>query len=158
MGWETAVSAGFSLLSASNKIDQGTAQAKAIAQEGQQKDQNIADNTVRTVGGLQSSFLQSGIALGPGTNAVISQAFSKGFTDIGRTTTNANNAAKNAYNSARTSALDTIAGSALSAAGGGKAAGDWLDTQTSNLWNNGVGQTVGSWLDPSPVGPYQNPF
>lgn len=157
MGWETAAAAGFSLLSASNKIDQGTAQAKALALQGKQQDQTIADNTVRSVGSLQASFLQSGITLDGGPNAVISQAFAKGFTDISRNTTNVNNAAKNAYNSARTAALDTLAGGALGAAGG-KEVGGFLDSTTSSLYKNGFGQTVGSWLDPSPVGPYRNPF
>lgn len=157
MGWETAAQTGFSLLSASNKLDQGNDQANAIAQEGNEKSQDIADNTLRSVGKLQSSFLQSGLTLDAGTQNIINQAFAKGTTDIGRTVDNANNASKNAYNTARTAALTTLASGAVSTAGGGAKVGGFLDSTTSSLVNNGIGQTVGSWLDPSPTGPYLPP-
>lgn len=154
MGWETAAAAGFSILSASNKIDQGKAQAQALADQGTYQEKNIADNTVRTTGKLQTSFLNSGIALDDlgGTSAVIGQAFNQGYTDIERTRSNADNASKNAYNSARTAALEGLVSSAAGKAIG-SSVGGFLDNQTSSLVND-FGQESGSWLDPSPTGPY----
>lgn len=154
MGWETAIGAGFGLLSASNKIDQGNAQAQALADQGTYQEKNIADNTVRSVGKLQTSFLNSGIALDDlgGTSAIIGQAFSQGYTDISRTQTNADNASKNAYNTSRSAALESLAGG-LVKSGISSSVGGFLDDQTSNLFNS-VGQETGSWLDPSPTGPY----
>lgn len=163
MGWETGAAAGFSILSASNKIDQGKAQAQALADQGTYQEKNIADNTVRTAGKLQTSFLQGGIALDDvgGTSAVLSQAFTQGTTDINRTQTNADNASKNAITAARSAALETLA-QGLGASGLGSSIGGAADSATSGLYDgsllqdgvNGFGQSSGSYLDPSPTGPY----
>lgn len=154
MGWETAATAGFGILSASNQIDQGKAQAQALADQGTYQEKNEADNTVRNIGKLQTSFLQSGIALDNlgGTQAVIGQAGQQGLTDISRTATNADNASKNAVNAARTAALNGLAKGVISS-GIGSSVGGFLDAQTSDL-SNSIGQETGSWLDPSPTGPY----
>lgn len=118
MGWETLAVAGFSALQAVNTIQQGNAQARAIDQQAQQQAQNEADNTLRSAGRVQTSFLQSGITLEGGPMQAITQAFTKGQTDIGRIASNANNAASNAINAARSKALQGLASSAAGAAGG----------------------------------------
>lgn len=107
----TLAIAGFSVLNAANTANQGTAQAKAAVQQGEYQTQQIADNTVRSAGALKTSFLQSGLTLDGGPMAVLSQAFAKGQTDIGRIATNANNTAKNDINTARTKALESLASS-----------------------------------------------
>lgn len=159
MSWETAASTGFQALSAGNKIAQGNAQAEALAQEGMYKEQQISDNTQRTVGKLQTSFLQSGIALDDigGTQAVIGQAIQQGRTDIDRTATNYNNAAKNAQSTARTQALEgLIQGLGKSSFGG---AGNGVTNAAAYGLNDaGYGNSAydllddSSDLDPSPVG------
>lgn len=159
MSWETIVSGGSKLIGAFNTTNSGKAQADAIVTEGEQRAQNIADNTVRNIGKLKTSFLQSGIALDDvgGTQAVFAQAAQQGYTDIGRTISNANASAKNTYSAGRSAALDALLkGTGGSLLDGGKEAGDgWLSG--GSTWN-GLGQETGSWLDPSPVGPYQSPL
>lgn len=163
MGWETGVT---SLVSAYNNFQStnaATATAKAQIKEGEYQASNIADNTKRTAGSLQASFLQSGITLdgSDGANQVIAQAFAKGQTDISRTLENANNQAKNTMSAARTKALNSL-GSTLTNSYGGEAgskAADelWNGSVAQDLWN-GAGQELGSALDPSPVGPYMSPL
>lgn len=152
MGWETAAIAGFQILGASNTMEAGKANAQAIADQGTQQAKTIADNTLRRAGTLQTSFLQGGIVLDDGPKSVISQAFGQGYTDINRTVTNANNSAANTYNTARTKALSSLASGASSIIGGSDIGGGF-----GSDWN-GLGQTTGSWFDPSPVGPYQSPL
>lgn len=152
MGWETIAIAGFSALQAGNTLKAGQDQGKAIAQQAEQQAQNTADNTVRAAGKLTTSFLQSGLTLDGGPMDVLSQAFAKGNTDIGRIASNANTASKNAVNASRTKALQGLASTAGTAAiGNGIFSG--LDSATDEL-----GQVTGSWLDPSPTGPYLDPF
>ena len=158
MGWETAAILGFQMLSASNKIDQGKAEAEAFARQGEQEADVIAKRTVRDIGTLQTSFLQSGIALDDvgGTRVVFDEAAKKGLTDITRTIDNANRQAKNTYSAARTAALDSLV-KGVGKTGIGSDVGGFLDDTTTDLWN-GAGQEMGSWLDPSPVGPYRSPL
>lgn len=150
MGWETAVTTGFSALTAAGKMAQGQATSDAFAREGEQRASLIADNTARTIGKLQTSFLHSGIALDDvgGTQAVIGEASKQGLTDVSRTIDNYNNQSKNSYNSARTAALEGLIKTAGSTSLPSDA-GSWLNDK----WNS-AGQDVGSWLDPSPTGPY----
>jgi vacuolar-type H+-ATPase subunit H len=133
MGWATAAMAGFSLLQASNTIEQGKAQASAYAQQGTYQAKQIADNTVRKAGTLQTSFLQSGITLDGGAQEVLSQAFGQGTTDINRTIDNANNQSKNIMNQARTKALSSMASMATMAAMGGGSVGGGLTQAGSYL-------------------------
>ncbi len=148
MGWETAAIAGFQALSVASKLSQAGAESEATIQQAQNENDNIADNTLRTVGKLKTSFLSSGLALDEGTQAILSQAFAKGQTDILRNTENANRKSSNAYYSARAGALDKLAQSSLDTFG---------DNPENPFSLNGVGQTVAGALDPSPTGPYLPP-
>lgn len=118
MGWEALASVGFSALNANSQMKQGTAAANAAITQAGYQAKDVADNTVRAGGKLQTSFLQSGIVLdggdaGSGPMAILSQAFAKGQTDIGRITANANQTAKNDINSARSKALAGLASGAV---------------------------------------------
>lgn len=153
MGWESLAFAGFNAMNAVNTVNQGTDQAKALAQQGTYQAKNIADDTVRSAGKLQTSFLQSGLLLDDGPNAVISQAFNKGYTDIGRTIDNANNASKNTVASARTKALQSLGQNAamLSSGGGGsnpfEQAGSYApDSFAYNLNSSGYGNSAYNML------------
>lgn len=159
MGWETGVTSLVSAYSSFEKTNQAKATADATIKEGEYQASNIADNTKRTVGSLQTSFLQSGLTLdsADGASNVISQAFSKGQTDISRTLDNANNSAKNTMSAARTAALTNL-GSSLTSMWGAKSGANTSSlTYGTDSWN-GLGQEIGSALDPSPVGPYQSPL
>lgn len=155
MGWESAVTSGVSSLNAVNQMNTAQAQAQAQVTEGEQKASNQADDTLRAAGKLQTSFLQSGIALDDGPNQIIQMAFAKGSTDIQRTITNTNNQAANTVSAARTAALNTIAQGVQRAGYTNPMAisdayqGSWLQDGV-----NGLGQDVGSMFDPSPTGPY----
>lgn len=115
MGWETLAIAGYSALNAENTLKTGKAAAKAAVQQGDYQVQQTADQTLRSAGTLKTSFLQSGLSLEGAPMDVLTQAFAKGQTDIGRIATNANATAKNDINSARTKALEGLATSAASA-------------------------------------------
>ena len=159
MGWETAVSSAFNAFSTSNQLNTAEANAKAVTTSGQYQVQNIADNTVRQAGTAESSFLQGGISLSGGVQQVLQQIYAKGNTDISRTATNADNQASNIVNSARTSALNNIAQQFMRSTGGTSGITSGLNNLSFGTGSvNGLGQTIGSALDPSPVGPYQSPF
>lgn len=159
MGWETAVNSAFNAYSTNNQLKTSEANAGAQVQSGQYQIQNIADNTVRQAGAVQTSFLQGGIAMQGGPQAVLAQIFAKGNTDIARTATNADNQASNTVNSARTQALNSIAQNFMRSTGGTSGITSGLQSLSYGTGSlNGLGQTVGSALDPSPVGPYQSPF
>jgi hypothetical protein len=154
MGWETGVSLGFNALSGINKMQQGSAQAQAQVQTGENVAQNEADATVRKIGGLQSSFLHSGIALDNigGTAAVFQQAATQGYTNISRTISNTNAEASNTYNAARTASLESIA-SGFKQFGPPNTAGvgDAFKSTTAYALNDmGFGNTAYDMLDPSP--------
>lgn len=144
MGWETLVIAGASAFNAYNTNKQGTAQAKAIARQGEQQAQNSADNSVRSIGSLQTSFLQSGLTLEGGPMAVLSQAGVKGQTDISRIAENANAASKNAVSAARTKALEQLSSGATNSSfmsSAGSFATDFGNGFTDSLNNAGTFQT-----------------
>ena len=154
MGWETGVSSVFNAIQTSNALNTAQANAKAQTLQGQYQAQNIADNTVRAAGTLESSFLQGGISLQGGPQAVLAQAFAKGTTDISRTVTNANNQASNTINQARTNALSQIANQFMKSSGGtsGITSGlSSLNEQSAYALNSaGYGNTAYEMLDPSP--------
>lgn len=154
MGIETLAIAGFTGLQAMQTMKQGNAAAKAAVQQGQYTIQNQADNTVRAAGKLQTSFLNSGISIDGGPMDVITQALTKGTTDIQRTADNVNTTAKNDISAARTKALEGIAKNAASA-GTGSFGVDSL-TYGTDSWN-GFGQELGS-IGGGPMGPYQSPI
>lgn len=154
MGWESDVTAASSLLGTAAKFATANSTSSAVQTSAGYQETNIANQTLRKAGSLQASYLQSGIALDPDTavNSAISQAFTQGSTDISRVQANANTQSANAFTLARSQALSGLGDSALKIFNpNGKGGSDGFDA-------NGIGQTVGSWLDPSPVGPYQNPF
>lgn len=153
MGWETAVSSAANAFQVSNNLNTADAQAKALITSAGYQTQNIADNTVRQAGSVESSFLQGGISLQGGPSQLLAQIFAKGQTDITRTATNANNASSNLMNSARTNALSSIAQQFMRSSGGSSG----LSSGLSNA-SNWAGQKIGGALDPSPVGPYQSPW
>lgn len=160
MGWETAAVAGFQLLNAGNQIGQGKAEAQARLREGEYRAKNLAEDTARNIGKLQTSFLQSGIALDDvgGTQTVFRLAAEKGYTDITRTLDNADAEAKNAYSKARTAALDGLlkGGFGKIAGAAGSSASNWFGDQAGYAINDmGYGNTAynmfeQSDLDPSP--------
>lgn len=118
VGVETIAIAGFTALSAYEKIQEGNSAAKAATQEGEYQITNAANDTVRQAGRLRSSFLSSGLTLDGGPLAAITQAFNAGNTNIARIAQNANNRSSNAMNAARSKALSTIASGAMGAMGG----------------------------------------
>lgn len=154
MGWEALVTLGAGALNASNTMKQGTAAANAAITQAGYQAKDVADNTVRSAGKLQTSFLQSGIVLdggdtGGGPMQILSQAFAKGQTDIGRITANANQTAKNDINSARTKAL---AGLASGAAAGSSSLFSDLDGFSSGFsagYNN-PGAGIPGWSAVAP--------
>lgn len=167
MSWESDVTAASSLLGAASKFAGARSSNDATQTEANYQEQNISDNTMRSVGKLQTSYLQSGIALDPDTavNTVMQQAISQGVTDINRTQSNANAKISNANTAARAAALSGLGDTALKLFGvgtpkkdgsgsGGSWFGDFLNTGSVNA----LGQSLGGALDPSPVGPYQSPF
>ena len=167
MSWESDVTAASSLLGAASKFSSANATSSAAQQEAGYQETNIANNTLRKVGTLQTSFLQSGIALDPDTavSSVMQQAISQGVTDINRTQTNANTASSNANTAARAAALSGLGDTALKLFGVGSGSKDgsgsgssWLGSFLSTGDTNALGQSIGGALDPSPVGPYQSPF
>lgn len=111
MGWETVAMIGFQALSAGNSMNQADSVAAAQAREGEIKAKSTADDTLRAAGKLTTSFLQSGITLEGGPQTVLSMAFKKGNTDINRIAANADAAAENTVSTARTKALQSLAGS-----------------------------------------------
>lgn len=164
MGWETGVTSLMSAYQNYQKTNQAEDTANAQVQEGEYKASNIADNTLRTAGKLQTSFLQGGISLDGGPNAVIQQAFAKGTTDINRTLTNANNQSASTINGARTAALSmlsqTFMGSTGGAAGDSQGVSSGLSQLNSSvaygLNDAGYGNTAYDMLDnsdrdPSPM-------
>lgn len=159
MGWETLAIAGYSALQAKNSMDQGTAAAKAATQEAQYKTMQVADQTVRQAGSLKTSFLQSGLTLEGGPMDVLTQAFNKGQTDIGRIAASANITAKNDINTARTKALQGLAGSAGSAFAFTSFANDFGGGFSSGFDNAATFQT-GASLGPAnsfySMGPFSN--
>lgn len=164
MGWETGVTSLVGAFNSFQSTNQASATANAQIKQGEYEAANIADNTVRKAGTLQTSFLQSGIVLDSASQAsqLVQQAFAKGTTDIGRTLDNANNAAANTMSAARTKALQSLGSSfsALSAGGNNSPlnqAGSYVKTQSAYALNDmGYGNTAydmldDSSLDPSPV-------
>lgn len=158
MGWETGISLGASAVQGFAGMNNARAVTGAMAQSAENEAANIANKTVRNIGTLETSFLKGGIALGgAGTAAVFQQAREQGQTDIHRTIDNANANINNTFNSARSSVLKGL-GDAFGKLGTGTISngvnslyqGSWLQDE----WN-GLGQDVGSELDPSPVGPYR---
>jgi|GEM_PF-6594901 len=159
MGWETAVSSAFNAFQTNNQLKTAEANANAVTTSGDYQVQNIADNTVRQAGTVQSSFLQGGISLQGGPQQVLQQIYAKGNTDIARTATNSNNQASNIVNAARTNALNSIAQQFMRSTGGTSGITSGLNSVSFGTGSlNGLGQTIGGALDPSPVGPYQSPF
>lgn len=154
MGWETGVSLGFNALSGFNKMQEGKAQANAIVQSGENVAQNEADATARKIGTLQTSFLHSGIALDNigGTSAVFQQAATQGYTNISRTIADTNAKSSNAFNTARTASLESIAsGFKKFGAPNLGGVGDALTSNTAYALNDmGYGNTAYDMLDPSP--------
>lgn len=163
MGWETAVSSVYSAYQNSQTLNTAESTAKAQVQQGQYQIQNLADNTVRQAGAVQTSFLQGGIAINGGPQQVLAQIFAKGNTDIQRTATNYNNEAANTVSSARSKVLNAVASQFMSSSGGTTGASNTISSGLSSATFgtnsvNGLGQSLGSGLDPSPVGPYQSPI
>jgi len=157
MGWETLAIVGFQAISGAAGMSSANKQAKAITRQGEQEAMATAQNTLRTAGKLQTSFLQSGLTLEGGPMDVLKQAFGQGYTDIGRIKSNADAGAKNVVSAARTKALQGLA-SGVAGAAGASAAGGLFDDVTFGTGSfDGFGQSVGSLFDPSPTGPYQ-PF
>lgn len=150
----------FAGVSARNEMKRAKAVAKADVAQAEADAESIADNTLRTVGKLQTSFLQSGIVLeSAGVREVLSQAFQSGRTAVSDTVRNANTKARNTVTAARSKALDTIAAgvmkSGVTDAAGGLLDSAWQGSWAQDSWNS-FGQTIGGALDPSPVGPYQH--
>lgn len=159
MGWETGITLGAAGIQSMVGISNAKAQTKAIAQTAENQADNLANKTSRNIGALETSFLKGGISLDGvgGTQAVFQQAGQQGMTDIHRTIDNANASIADTMNKARSASLETIAKAY------GKVdfnnVGDSIDklydgSALQDAWN-GLGQDVGSWLDPSPTGPYQ---
>lgn len=146
MGWETLAIAGFQGLQAMNTMNQGESAAKAAVKQAGYQTQQVADNTVRTAGSLQTSFLQSGITLAGGPMDVLAQAFAKGQTDIGRIAANANATSKNDINAARSKALEGLMSSAAGASSSFFGAADNFGSDVSSgltSMNNGTGFGLG---------------
>lgn len=155
MGWETGVSLASSALQSFGTTQTAKAQSKAIAQTAENQATNMANQTSRNIGALETSFLKGGIALTGegGPAAFFQQAGQQGTIDIDRTIANANASINDTMNAARTKSLDGIAGA------WGKIPASSMDTAISSAWQ-------GSWLqsawngitgnpDPSPMGPNQ---
>lgn len=158
MSWESDVTAASSFLGAASKFAGANATSNAAQTEAAYQEQNISNNTQRKIGTLQTSYLQSGIALDPDTavNSVMSQALAQGVTDINRTQTNANTASSNANTAARAAALSGLGDTALKLFGVGSAKGnsslgDFLTDKSSYALNSaGFGNTAYDMLDPTP--------
>lgn len=163
MSWESDVTAASGFLGAANQFASANSKNTAVNQETTYQDTNISNNAQRRAGSIQTSYLQSGIALDPNTavNNVVSQAFGQGITDIQRNNANAAATVSNNNAAARTAVLSGLGSSALKLFGGnqggtqsgGSFFGSFLQTGDTNA----LGQSVGGALDPSPVGPYQPP-
>lgn len=158
MGWETGITLAAGAASGYNKFQQGEAQSNAIVQQGENEAKNEADTTVRRLGSLETSFTHGGIALDNlgGTSAIFQQAAAQGMTNINRTISNANATSSNAFNSARTASLESIA-SGFKGIGTGTytsalntAANGITDQSAYALNNMGYGNTAYDMLDPSP--------
>lgn len=168
MSWESDVTAASGFLGAASSFATANSKNTATQQEANYQEQNISNNTQRRAGTLQTSYLQSGIALDPDTavNGVITQAFGQGMTDITRTQNNANATISNANTSARAAALSGLGATALklfgnstaATPGGNQDGGSFLGSFFQTGSTNALGQSIGGALDPSPVGPYQSPF
>lgn len=146
MGWEAVATVGSSLLSSRSTMKQGQANANAEIQQAGYEAKDTADNTLRTAGKLQTSFLQSGLSLEGGPMAVLMQAFAKGTTDIGRITSNANTAAKNDINTARTKALQGLSTGVVSGSSSIFSGLDGFSTDVGNGLSssmNGTGFDLG---------------
>lgn len=150
MGWETLAIAGFQGMQAVNTMKQGDRAANAAVAQGQIALQNSANNTIRTTGKLQSSFLQSGLTLEGGPMDVITRAFASGNTDLSRIASNTNATAKNDINSARSKAIEGLVqgvggasmGSSLMSGAGDFASG--FGDGFSNAFNNGATLQTGA--------------
>lgn len=167
MSWESDVTAASSFLGAASKFAGANSSNDATQTEANYVEQNTYNQTLRKVGTLQTSYLQSGIALDPDTavNSVMQQAIGQGETDIQRTQSNANAKITNANSAARAAALSGLGSTALKLFGVGSAdkdgsgsGGSWFGSFLKTGDTNALGQSLGGALDPSPVGPYQSPF
>lgn len=164
MSWESDVTAASGFLGAANQFNSANSKNAAVSTEASYQDTNISNNTQRRAGSLQTSYLQSGIALDPNTavNNVVTQAYGQGITDIQRTNANASAQISNNNAAARTAVLSGLGSTALkifggnqgsASSGGGSFFGSFLQTGDTNA----LGQSVGGALDPSPTDPYQPP-
>lgn len=169
MSWESDVTAASGFLNAGSAFAGANSKNAATQQEANYVEQDQSNQTQRNVGKLQTSYLQSGIALDPNTavNNVISQAFAQGSTNITRTQANADATISNNNTAARAAALSGLGSTALKLFGGNTAAtpggaggggSTWLGDFFKTGDSNALGQSLGSALDPSPVGPYQSPW
>lgn len=169
MSWESDLTAASSFLGAATRFAGADATSSAAQQTAAYQEQNITSATERRVGTLQTSFLQSGIALDPNTavKSVMQDAITQGVTDINRTQSNADTASANAQTAARAAALSGLGdtalklfgtGSAGKAGGAGSGSGTFFGDFLSTGSTNALGQSLGGALDPSPVGPYRSPF
>lgn len=108
MGFETAAIVAASAISASATMNQGVATAKAQATQAEQQAQNSADNTLRSAGKLQSSFLQGGLELDGGPMSILSAAYAGGLENVSRITANGKAAVKNTLGAARSKAIEGL--------------------------------------------------
>jgi hypothetical protein len=118
----TAMAIGGTLFSAFSSVQQGKAQAKAIAQEGAIAADNKAQETLKKAGAARASFLNSGFDLFGTPENSIGNIFDTGQSDIGRIISNANRGSKSAVSEGFSKAVGTI-GKSFAAAGFGAAGG-----------------------------------
>lgn len=108
MGIETIAMAAFSAISAASTMQQGKAQAKAIARKGTLDAKNKAKETVYRAANLRQSFLSGGLSMEGTPMSVINETITTGQEDVDQIIANANMSSKNTMSSARSSALGKL--------------------------------------------------
>lgn len=147
-------SIGLGAIKAANEMTAAKKTAKMTVAQGKLAAENKAKTVLATAARQKVSFLSSGLALEGTPMAVLSSTYETGKADINQIIQNANTSAKNTMSQARSSALGTILGGAMtgiSAAGGMNSLtslGSSLTEETAFSLNSmGYGNTAWNMLE-----------
>ena len=157
MGIETvaliALAGGASAAQGYQSIKTARSQAKAVAEEGALKAENVGTRTKQRAGEAKASFLASGFDLFGTPQTSVQGIYQQGEEDVGRIITNSNRTSKNIVTKARNEAIMNLVKSvgnvAMGSAGGGgggfnDATGGGFNTMFSGntLANSGTTRTL----------------
>lgn len=120
MGIEVAIA--MAVMSAVNTMHTAGKEAKAVTKQAQLDAKNKAISTKAKAAMQKTSFLSSGFTLEGTPMNVLDSTFTTGQQDISQIISNANTKSKNIISSARSKALNDLAGTAMGAYAGGNIA------------------------------------